>query len=354
LKKFIGNVTVEKILIFYFCFHALVLNVNIVDNLLFPKDLCRIDLLYPEQIMVAYSIKDLENLSGVKAHTLRIWEKRYGIITPERTSTNIRYYKEEDLQKILNISLLNRKGFKISKIAELSNEELKAKVAELTEVGTAFEDQLDSLMLAMFDLEESKFNLILNHQIDSKGFEATMDDVVYPLLDKLSNMWLAGSIKSVHENFVVGIIRRKIIMAIENQKERENRDGKRFLLYLPEFETHELSLLFLHYVLLKQGIRVLNLGTNVSIYDVIDAYHIYRAEYIFTIFNDSFSEAPLQPYLDELIRNCPESQILISGFQTTVQKLERNPRLRVLNSIDQVKQFVRHLNSAPHLFKSEH
>jgi hypothetical protein len=209
-------------------------------------------------------------------------------------------------------------------------------------------------MLAMFDLEESKFNLILNHQIDSKGFEATMDDVVYPLLDKLSNMWLAGSIKSVHENFVVGIIRRKIIMAIENQKERENRDGKRFLLYLPEFETHELSLLFLHYVLLKQGIRVLNLGTNVSIYDVIDAYHIYRAEYIFTIFNDSFSEAPLQPYLDELIRNCPESQILISGFQTTVQKLERNPRLRVLNSIDQVKQFVRHLNSAPHLFKSEH
>jgi MerR family transcriptional regulator, light-induced transcriptional regulator len=131
--------------------------------------------------MVAYSIKDLENLSGVKAHTLRIWEKRYGIICPARTETNIRYYREQDLQKILNISLLNRHGIKISKIANLSNDELKAKVAEVVQVGSAFEDQLDSLMMAMFDLEEAKFNLILDHQIEVKGYEQTMEKVVYPL-----------------------------------------------------------------------------------------------------------------------------------------------------------------------------
>src|SRR5690606_3691291 len=127
---------------------------------------------------VAYSIKDLENLSGVKSHTLRIWEKRYGIIKPERTKTNIRYYNESDLQKILNISLLNRQGVKISKLANLSNEELKAQVAELVQVGSAFEDQLDSLMLAMFDLEDAKFSLILDHQIESKGFEQTMEKIV--------------------------------------------------------------------------------------------------------------------------------------------------------------------------------
>ena len=161
--------------------------------------------------MIAYSIKDLESLSGVKAHTLRIWEKRYGIIQPNRTETNIRYYKDEDLQKILNISLLNRLGFKISKIATMQADQIRQKVAEINEVGSIFEDQLDAMMLSMFELDETKFNLLLDHQISSKGFEETMNTVVYPLLDKLSTMWLAGSVKAVHENFVNNIIRRKTI-----------------------------------------------------------------------------------------------------------------------------------------------
>lgn len=296
--------------------------------------------------IVAYSIKDLENLSGVKAHTLRIWEKRYGIIQPERTETNIRYYKESDLQKILNISLLNRHGIKISKIANLSNEELKARVAEVVQVGSAFEDQLDSLMLAMFDLEEAKFTLILDHQIESKGFEETMEKIVYPLLDKLSMMWLAGSIKGVHENFVVNIIRKKTIVAIDKIKYKEVRQDNRFLIYLPENESHELSLLFLHYILASSGIKVLNLGTNVSIYDVLDAYQIFRPKYIFSLFNDSFAETPLQPYLDELIRNCPDSHLLISGFQTASQKILLPPKSKVLHSIDQVKDFIKSLRSS--------
>jgi len=165
--------------------------------------------------MVAYSIKDLENLSGVKAHTLRIWEKRYGIIQPRRTETNIRYYKDADLQKILNITLLNRKGYKISKIAEMTADQIRQIVAELTEVGIAFEDQIDAMMLSMFELDETKFNIILDHQIQSKGFEETMHHVVYPLLDKLSMMWVAGSVKGVHENFVSNIIRKKTIVEID-------------------------------------------------------------------------------------------------------------------------------------------
>ena len=131
--------------------------------------------------MVAYSIKDLESLSGVKAHTLRIWEKRYGIIKPSRTDTNIRYYMDGDLQKILNITVLNRKGYKISKIAGMPNDEIRQKVAELNDVGVVFEDQLDAMMLSMFELDETKFNIILDHQISSKGFEETMNDIVYPL-----------------------------------------------------------------------------------------------------------------------------------------------------------------------------
>lgn len=290
---------------------------------------------------IAYSIKDLENLSGVKSHTLRIWEKRYGIITPERTKTNIRFYSENDLQKILNISLLNRHGVKISRLANLSNEELKAQVAELVQVGSAFEDQLDSLMLAMFDLEEAKFALILDHQIESKGFEQTIEKIVYPLLDKLSMMWLAGSIKGVHENFVVNIIRKKTIVAIDKIRQREYKSISKFLIFLPENESHELSLLFLHYILASSGFRVLNLGIQVSIYDVIDAYHIYRPSHIFSLFNDSFAETPLQPYLDELINNCPDSHLLISGFQTASQKVKLPPKSKVLHSITQVKDYIK-------------
>lgn len=290
---------------------------------------------------VAYSIKDLENLSGVKSHTLRIWEKRYGIIQPERTKTNIRFYSENDLQKILNISMLNRHGVKISKLANLSNEELKAQVAELVQVGSAFEDQLDSLMLAMFDLEEAKFSLILDHQIESKGFEQTIEKIVYPLLDKLSMMWLAGSIKGVHENFVVNIIRKKTIVAIDKIKPREHKLQAKFLIFLPENESHELSLLFLNYILASTGFKVLNLGIQVSIYDVIDAYQIYRPTHIFSLFNDSFAETPLQPYLDELIKNCPESHLLISGFQTASQKVKLPPKSKVLHSIAQVKDYIK-------------
>ncbi|MBK9255287.1 MAG: MerR family transcriptional regulator [Saprospiraceae bacterium] len=290
--------------------------------------------------MVAYSIKDLENLSGLKAHTLRIWEKRYGIISPRRTDTNIRYYEDTDLQKILNISLLNRKGYKISKIAGMSGDELKQKVAELTEVGVAFEDQVDSLMMAMFELNESKFNIILDHQIESKGFEHTMNDVVYPLLDKLSMMWIAGSIKSVHENFVSNLIKWKTIVAIDKLKVTIQHPGLKFLIYLPEAETHELSLHFLHFILKKYGAHVINLGSNVPLIDVLEGQNILNANYIFTIFNDSFADVPLQPYIDELSKNCGDAKILISGFQTVSQKITLAENVINISSIDKLKEFI--------------
>jgi len=145
--------------------------------------------------MAVYSINDIEKLCGIKAHTIRIWEKRYNIITPRRTETNIRYYLDEDLQKILNISLLNRNNYKISKIAQMTDSEMKTLVSQLSDVTIEKEDNLDSLMFAMLELDEYKFNKILDHNISSRGFEETMNEVVYPLMEKLSMMWVAGSIK---------------------------------------------------------------------------------------------------------------------------------------------------------------
>ena len=290
--------------------------------------------------MVAYSIKDLEHLSGVKAHTLRIWEKRYGIIKPCRTDTNIRYYNDHDLQNVLNISLLNRKGIKISKIAGMTSDSIKQKVAEVTEVDTAFEDQIDALMFSMFELDEVKFNIIIDHQIQSKGFEETMNDIVYPLLDKLSVMWIVGSVKGVHETFVSNIIRKKTIVQIDKLSKNTSFSNVRCLLYLPENDSHELSLLFLEYVLLKSKAKVINLGTSIPLIDVLEGKNIFKSSYIFTVFNDSFAESPLQPYVNELAKNAPEQQIIISGFQTVSQSLTLPENVLIINSIAEIKSFI--------------
>ena len=141
--------------------------------------------------MVVYSISDLEKLSGVKAHTLRIWEKRYGILHPKRTETNIRYYLDEDLRLLLNISLLNKNGIKISKIAKMSPIELQEKVSEITEIDASFEGQIDALTISLIELNEENAVKIINKNIEQKGFRETMLQVIYPLLDKLVLMWLS-------------------------------------------------------------------------------------------------------------------------------------------------------------------
>ena len=153
--------------------------------------------------MAVYSINDIEKLSGVKAHTIRIWEKRYDILANRRTDTNIRYYLDEDLELILNIAHLNKKGIKISKLATMTPEEIKQKIADSCEVDVIFENHIDGLMLSMFELNEYKFLKLLNHHIREIGFEKTMDDVIYPMLDKLSVMWFMkiSSITSSEGNF---------------------------------------------------------------------------------------------------------------------------------------------------------
>ena len=294
--------------------------------------------------MAVYSINDVEKLCGIKAHTIRIWEKRYAIIQPRRTETNIRYYLDEDLQKILNISLLNRNGYKISKIAKMTDGDIKRIVSELSDVTLESEDNLDALMHAMLELDEFKFNKILDHNIESKGFEITMDEIVYPMMEKLSMMWIAGSIKGVHENFVANVIRRKTIVAIDQISSEYKANADRCLIYLPENETHELSLLFLHFLLKDAGINVINLGTGIPLIDVLEGQRISKANYVFTIFNDSFSDAPLQPYLNELSKHLEGSTILISGYQTAIQNINVPYNVKVLKSLNEVKTFVKATN----------
>ncbi len=294
--------------------------------------------------MVIYSIKDLEKLSGVKAHTLRIWEKRYGIICPKRTKTNIRYYLDEDLKKVLNIAFLNKKGYKISKIAALKASDIQRKVAEYSDMNISFDDQLDALTLCILELNESKFSKILDKNINQKGFQETMVQVIYPLLDKLSMMWMSGSIKSVHEHFVSNIVRRKTVTAIEDLKDAK-AEAPSFLIYLPESENHELSLLYLHFLLKAEGMRVINLGINLPIDDVLDGCKISQPDYVFVIINESLSGSQLDEYLHYLDAGLNESMLLLSGIQAVNPNVKIPENAQVFNGTEAVVKFVKQLTN---------
>jgi hypothetical protein len=158
-------------------------------------------------------------------------------------------------------------------------------------------------------------------------------------------MWIAGSVKRVHETFVINIIKRKIIVAIDKIKKPDSHNVPRFLIYLPENESHELSLLFLHFILSKYGAEVLNMGSNVSLIDILEAKNIYHPDYIFTIFNDSFAESPLQPYIQQLAQNSTETRILISGFQTVNQNLSLPPNVQIIPGIENIKSLLHSLKN---------
>ena len=151
--------------------------------------------------MSRYSIKDLEQLSGIKAHTVRVWEQRYKLLNPKRKETNIRYYDDHDLKLILNVALLNDNGIKISKIAKMSVEEMKAEVLHLTERSFAYDDQIHSLVLAMIEFNEERFEKIIATNILKIGFEQTMLNVIYPFLSKIGILWQTGSIHPGQEHF---------------------------------------------------------------------------------------------------------------------------------------------------------
>ena len=210
--------------------------------------------------MSTYSIKDLENLSGIKAHTLRIWEQRYDLIRPKRTDTNIRYYDDDNLKLILNVALLNDNGYKISKIASMDMDEMRAEVMKLTERSLTHDDQIHALTICMIEMDEERFDKVLSTNILKLGFEQSMMNIVYPFMSKIGVLWQTGAINPAHEHFISNLVRQKLIVAIDGQV--VSGDGKKFLLFLPEGELHEISLLFASFLIKSKGNKVFFIGDN--------------------------------------------------------------------------------------------
>lgn len=295
--------------------------------------------------MSTYSIKDLEQLSGIKAHTLRIWEQRYNLLSPQRTDTNIRTYDDDDLKLILNVALLNDNGFKISKIASMAPEDIREEVIKLTERSLTHDDQIHALTICMIEMDEERFDKVLSSNIEKLGFEQTMFNIIYPFMSKIGVLWQTGAINPAQEHFISNLVRQKLIVAINGQA--IVRGGKKFLLFLPEGELHEISLLFASYLIKSNGHKVIYLGQSTPNDDLTLVYKLHQPDYLLTVITTSPSSEYTQEYINSLSERFSAAQILVSGYQVIGQDLSYPPNVRQMNYIRDIKEMLEEINTVP-------
>jgi MerR family transcriptional regulator, light-induced transcriptional regulator len=270
--------------------------------------------------MATYSIKDLEKISGIKAHTIRIWEKRYGLVKPNRTATNIRYYSDFELRKLLNISILARNGLKISKISNLGDDEISEKVLLFTQKSNYTENTIENLILSMIEMDENKFNRLLSNQIIKLGFEETFSKVLQPFFERIGILWQAGTIISAQEHFISNLVRQNLLVAIDSHRDEPLIKSSQFLLFLPEEEKHELGLLFYQYSLRKRGFKTIYLGQSVPLHDLERINELHPTEYILTNLTISIPAINFEQMILRLSETFSTKKILISGVQINKYK----------------------------------
>lgn len=289
--------------------------------------------------MGQYSIKDVEVLSGIKAHTLRIWEKRYDFLKPQRTDTNIRYYDDYQLRLILNISTLNRKGFKISRIAHMSEKELNAEILRSTDEEDT-DDQTDRLIRAMIDFEADAFEKVINQLTNKFGFEDTCVRLFFPFMMRTGVLWTAGTIRPAQEHFVTNLLRRKLLAAIDRVQTPRKPDAKRYVLFLPEGENHEVLLLFSEYLLRLRGQQVVYLGSNVPIEDLVYVRDAFQPDVLVTYISIEQETMSTRDYLHRLAEMYPHTRILAGGARLAQPDLALAAHITVVNSVPALREAI--------------
>lgn len=222
-----------------------------------------------EHIKQNFSIKDLEHLSGIKAHTIRIWEKRYNILTPNRTDTNIRSYDLESLQKILNVTFLNEHGYKISRIAKLTDPEIGQMVKEVAASASEQNRAINSFKIAMINFDSNLFNNTYNKLLESRSFQEIFLEIFIPLLNEIGLLWQTNTINPVHEHFLVGLVKQKLYLNIALLDSKENYVNEElYILFLPENEIHDLGILYINYELSLNKRKTIYLGPSMPLSDM--------------------------------------------------------------------------------------
>ncbi|GAA4235822.1 MerR family transcriptional regulator [Postechiella marina] len=242
-------------------------------------------------IQVDFSIKDLENLTGIKAHTIRIWEKRYNLLSPNRSETNIRNYNILSLQKLLNISYLNNNGFKISKIAKLKENEIPLKVKEIAFTSKTEDHAINALKLAMINFDQSLFYKTYNDLTKNQSFDDIFYNVFIPVLNDIGLLWQTNTITPAHEHFLSTHIKQKILLSIERiEFEEPKPNSKTFVLFLPDNEIHDIGLLFINYQLRRKGYHTIFLGESVpmeSLTDIVGYFNDVTFISYFTVYPET-------------------------------------------------------------------
>jgi DNA-binding transcriptional MerR regulator len=289
--------------------------------------------------MNAFTIKDLENLSGIKAHTIRIWEQRYAFIKPQRTQTNIRYYSNEELKKILNISLLNKYGYKISHINKMSPVEIHEKIISLSNSQAQQERIVNEMIQSMIDMDIDKFEHVLDTYIGGRGFDKAITQVIFPFLERIGILWLANHINPAQEHLVTNMIRQKLIAGIETVF-THIKTNKLVLLFLPEGEHHELGLLYICYLLKSRGIRTLYLGADVPSADIEYVCKLKKPDYVYTHLTSAAGNFNFEKFITQVQTRLENFTLVISGQLATAYKKPMPSNVQLKTSLQEVIDYI--------------
>ncbi len=289
----------------------------------------------------SFSIKDLENLSGIKAHTIRIWEKRYNLLSPERTDTNIRTYSLANLQKLLNVTLLYNNGYKISKIAELPEEKIPILVKEFISENSVKNHSINAFKLAMINFDQTLFYNTYNSLLSTKSFREVFYEIFIPLLNELGLLWLTDTITPAHEHFITSLVKQKILINTEKlQMVDPTNKSKTFVLYLPEEEIHEIGLLYVNFEVILHGYHSIYLGPTVPLDSLVDLTKYYDNLHFVSYFTVNPSKDKIDDYITEFqetIQAHSNSNLWMLGQQVKHVDMDKLPKsIRAFNSIEEL------------------
>lgn len=259
-----------------------------------------------------FTIKDLENLSGIKAHTIRIWEQRYRFLKPKRTDTNIRYYSNEELKTVLNISLLNKYGFKISHIDKMTPQQIRERITSIGDAKAQKEKEVNDLLHRMIDLDIAGFEKLIDSHMMAKGVERTITQIIFSFLERTGVLWQTGHINPAHEHLASNIIRQKLIVAIDACHVPVKKK-KTAMLFLPEGEHHELGILYITYLLKKTGVAVIYPGANLPIADATYVALLKKPDIIFMHLTNPAGLPSFAGLLKKIQSSFKGIRVIISG-----------------------------------------
>jgi len=288
-----------------------------------------------------FSIRDLENLSGIKAHTIRIWEKRYDLLSPERTSTNIRTYSLSSLQKLLNITLLYNNGYKISKIAKIPVQNIPLMVREIVAKNSVKSHAISAFKLAMINFDQTLFMGTYNGLLTEKSFREIFKEIFIPLLNELGLLWQTDTISPAHEHFITNLIKQKILINTEKLQHLEpSKTDKVFVPFLPDNEIHEIGLLYINYEIVLRGYKSIYLGQTVPLENLKEVMNYFEDLYFVSYFTVVPTKDNINTYIGDFTKIAKDySNINLWLLGRQIQHInEKNlpPFIKTFTSIDQV------------------